>query len=62
MSTIRSIYCDCTTNTPPRLHSSQYVNNFYTITDFALGEEGRENASAFACSYAMQYLPYFDDG
>ena len=47
---------------PPRLHSSQYVNNIYTITDFASSEEGRENAAAFACPSAMQYLPYFDDG
>ena len=47
---------------PPSLHSSKYVNNIYTIKDFAPSEEGRENAFAFACSFVMQYLPYFDDG
>ena len=46
----------------PHLYSSQYVNNIYTITDFASSEEGRENAAVFACPSAMQYLPYFDDG
>ena len=46
----------------PRLHSSKYVNNIYTIRDFAPSEEGRENAFDFACSFVMQYLPYFDDG
>lgn len=47
---------------PSRLHSSKHVNNNYTITDFASGEEGRENAVAFACRFPVQYLPYFDDG
>ena len=47
---------------PSRLHSSKYVNNIYTVRDFAPSEEGRENAFAFACSFVMQYLPYFDDG
>ena len=62
MITKRHISIKYATLTPPRLHSSKHVNNNYTITDFASGEEGRENAAAFACSFVMQYLRYFDDG
>ena len=62
MQTYRYALSGYVTLTPPRIHSSKYVNNIYTIRDLVLGEGWRGNASAFARSYATQYLPYFDDG
>ena len=60
MQTYRYALSGYVTLTPPRIHSSKYVNNLYPHIK-ALTKERRTNALMFVCLFAMQYLYFADD-